>query len=136
MQRPKGLRFRRRVDDPGRIGVGAGGQDGVNSVRGVLNARFVIDGEPTFQCDLAVITGLAATYHDRIEVRRACQGHLEFVPAIAAREKRVATRLRAVEHAYRIAIERDIIFGPSEPTRTPRSTNHVAGRQIDLEAEP
>ena len=53
--------------------------------------------------------------------------------AIAARETRVATRLRAVEHAYRMAIERDV---PPEPTRTLRSMNHVTGRQIDLEAEP
>ena len=32
--------------------------------------------------------------------------------AIAARETRVAARLRAVEHAYRIAIERDAVFTP------------------------
>ena len=30
--------------------------------------------------------------------------------AIAARETRIATRLRAVEHAYRMAIERDAVF--------------------------
>jgi hypothetical protein len=56
--------------------------------------------------------------------------------AIAARETRVATRLRAVEHAYRMAIERDSMYVPPEPTRTLRSMDHVADRQIDLEAEP
>ena len=37
--------------------------------------------------------------------------------AIAARETRVATRLRAVEHAYRTASERDIVLRPPEPRR-------------------
>ena len=36
--------------------------------------------------------------------------------AIAARETRIATRLRAVEHAYRMAIERDAMSRPPEPT--------------------
>ncbi len=56
--------------------------------------------------------------------------------AIAARETRVATRLRAVERAYRTAVERDVTFGPPEPTRTLRSMGLVADRQIDHEAEP
>jgi hypothetical protein len=56
--------------------------------------------------------------------------------AIAARETRVAVRLRAVEHAYRMAIERDSIHVPPEPTRTLRSIDHVADREIELEAEP
>ena len=56
--------------------------------------------------------------------------------AIAARETRVATRLRAVEHAYRMAIERDSTYAPPDPTRTLRSVDYVADRQIDLEAEP
>ena len=56
--------------------------------------------------------------------------------AIAARETRVATRLRAVEHAYRTAIERDDMYVLPEPARTLRSMDHVADRQIDLEAEP
>ena len=36
--------------------------------------------------------------------------------AIAAREARIAARLRAVEHAYRAAIERDAMFSLPEPT--------------------
>ena len=37
--------------------------------------------------------------------------------AIAARETRIAARLRAVEQAYRMATERDAVFRPPEPTR-------------------
>src|SRR5271155_604384 len=41
--------------------------------------------------------------------------------AIAARETRIAVRLRAVEQAYRTAIDRGTAYTPPEPTRTPRS---------------
>jgi hypothetical protein len=53
--------------------------------------------------------------------------------AIAARETRIATRLRAVEQAYRMAIERDVVFSPSEPTRTCRSDEHSIDREIEPE---
>ena len=53
--------------------------------------------------------------------------------AIAARETRIAARLRAVEHAYRMAIERDAAFGPPEPTRAYRSPEHAPDREIELE---
>ncbi len=53
--------------------------------------------------------------------------------AIAARETRVATRLRAVEHAYKAAGERDTTFRPPEPARTFRSPGHAADREIELE---
>jgi hypothetical protein len=56
--------------------------------------------------------------------------------AIAARETRVATRLRAVEQAYRTATEHDTAYTPPEPTRALRSPELQAGRHIDLEAEP
>ena len=56
--------------------------------------------------------------------------------AIAARETRIATRLRAVEQAYRTAIERGTAAKPKEPTRTLRSPELQAGREIDMEAEP
>ena len=56
--------------------------------------------------------------------------------AIAARETRVATRLRAVEHAYRMAIERETLHIPPEPARIIPSAARAADRQIDLEAEP
>jgi hypothetical protein len=56
--------------------------------------------------------------------------------AIAARETRVATRLRAVEQACRTATGRDTAYTPPEPTRAPRSAELQPGRQAGLEAEP
>ena len=53
--------------------------------------------------------------------------------AIAARETRIATRLRAVEHAYRMAIERDGVFTPPESTAGCRSAEHAPNREIELE---
>jgi len=53
--------------------------------------------------------------------------------AIAARETRVATRLRAVEHACHTGIEGGAVSGPSEPIRTPRSAEHTADREIELD---
>ena len=53
--------------------------------------------------------------------------------AIAARETRVATRLRAVEHACHTAIEGGAVSGPPEPSRTPRSAEHTADREIELD---
>jgi hypothetical protein len=51
--------------------------------------------------------------------------------AIAVRETRVAVRLRAVEQAYRTAIERDEAFTPPEPTRAHRSLDHLIDREIE-----
>jgi hypothetical protein len=56
--------------------------------------------------------------------------------AIAARETRIAARLRAVEHAYRTSIDRGAADRPLEPTRTLRSPDLQADMQIDMEAEP
>ena len=56
--------------------------------------------------------------------------------AIAARETRVAARLRAVEQAYGTATGRDTAYAPPEPTRALRSPELQPGRQTDLEAEP
>ena len=53
--------------------------------------------------------------------------------AIAARETRVAARLRAVEQAYRIAIDRNAAFTLPEPIRARRSHEHVADREMELE---
>jgi hypothetical protein len=51
--------------------------------------------------------------------------------AIAARETRVAVRLRAVEQAYRTANERDPAIRPPEPTRERRSPERVVDREIE-----
>jgi hypothetical protein len=56
--------------------------------------------------------------------------------AIAARETRVAARLRAVEQAYRTATERDTTYKPPEPSPILRSPERQPGREIDMEAEP
>ncbi len=56
--------------------------------------------------------------------------------AIAARETRIATRLRAVEQAYRSALERDQVPSTLESARIPRPPGHAVGMQIELEAEP
>ena len=52
--------------------------------------------------------------------------------AIAAREARVAARLRAIEHAYRTAIERggEIKLEPVQPIRP---TDPVADHEMELE---
>jgi hypothetical protein len=55
---------------------------------------------------------------------------------IAARETRVAARLRAVEQACRAATGRDTAYTPPEPARAPRSAELQPGRQTGLEAEP
>ena len=52
--------------------------------------------------------------------------------AIAARETRVAARLRAVERAYRIAIEHDAAVKP-EPAQTIRSADHISDHEMELE---
>ncbi len=53
--------------------------------------------------------------------------------AIATRETRVAARLRAVERAYRIAIERNVTYRAPEPTRSHCSSQRTADREIELE---
>jgi hypothetical protein len=53
--------------------------------------------------------------------------------AIAAREMRVAARLRAVEHACRMALERDVVFKSPEATITRGSPEGMVDREIELE---
>ena len=53
--------------------------------------------------------------------------------AIATRETRITARLRAIEHAYRMAIERDIVSRTAEPTRAHSSPEPMADREIELE---
>ncbi|WP_300613450.1 hypothetical protein [Trebonia sp.] len=52
--------------------------------------------------------------------------------AIAARETRVAARLRAVEQAYRMAIGHEATVAP-EPATTPQAAGQVADREMELE---
>jgi hypothetical protein len=53
--------------------------------------------------------------------------------AVAAREARVASRLRAVEHAYRMVNERDAVPSQPETPTALRSPEHAADREIELE---
>ena len=54
--------------------------------------------------------------------------------AIAARERRVATRLRAVQHAYQAVAGRDTAFTPPEPAWVPRPPEYAADKEeIELE---
>ena len=53
--------------------------------------------------------------------------------AIAAREARVAARLRAVQHAYQATAGHDTAFTRPEPTRAPHSPGHAADKEIELE---
>jgi hypothetical protein len=53
--------------------------------------------------------------------------------AIAARETRVASRLRAVEQAYRTAVERGTALRPFQTFSTRSSPEHAANREIEME---
>ena len=53
--------------------------------------------------------------------------------AIAAREARVATRLRAIQHAYQAVAGHDTAFTPPEPARTLRPPMHATDKEIELE---
>ena len=91
----------------------------------------------------AIIFAIAAHADEREAHLREVQRHAQTWPegsygrrnrqAIAAREARVANRLRAVEHAYRTANERDAVSSPPETSRTFRSPEHVPDREIELE---
>ena len=45
----------------------------------------------------------------------------------------MAARLRAVEQAYRMAVEGDAVFRLPEPTRSLRSPDRTADRELELE---
>ena len=92
----------------------------------------------------AVMFAIAAHVDEREAHIREVQSYGQTLPedsygrrnrqAIATRETRIAARLRAVEHAYRMAIERDVVHLPPEPARTVRSPEHAADRE-EMELE-
>src|SRR5438034_7326899 len=53
--------------------------------------------------------------------------------AIAARETRVAARLRAVQHAHQAVAGHDTALTPPEPDWTLRPPGHAADKEIELE---
>jgi hypothetical protein len=91
----------------------------------------------------AVMFAIAAHADEREAHIREVQSHGQTLPedsygrrnrqAIAARETRVTARLRAVEHAYRMAIEREATFGSPELTNARRSPQRLADREVELE---
>ena len=90
----------------------------------------------------AVMFAIAAHADEREAHIREVQLHGQTFPdgsygrrnrqTIAARETRVAARLRAVAQAYRLAIDRDAAFSSPAPTKTCRSSERVADREIEL----
>jgi hypothetical protein len=91
----------------------------------------------------AAIFAIAAHADEREAHIREVQSYGQTLPegsygrrnrhAIAARETRVAARLRAVEHAYRMAIERDAVTRLAKPTRARHAPERAAGMEIELE---
>jgi hypothetical protein len=53
--------------------------------------------------------------------------------AIAARETRVAARLRAIQHAYQAVAGHDTALTPPEPARPFRASGHETDKEIELE---
>ena len=56
--------------------------------------------------------------------------------AIAARETRVATRLRAIQHAYQAVAGHDTAYTSPEPARTFRCPERQADRELELSRRP
>ena len=91
----------------------------------------------------AVMFAIAAHADEREAHIREIQSYGQTLPegsygqrnrqAIAARETRVTARLRAVEQAYRMAIERDAASRTPGPTRSCRSPDHAADWAMELE---
>jgi hypothetical protein len=91
----------------------------------------------------AVVFAIAAHADEREAHIREVQRYGQTLPegsygrrnrqAIAARETRLAIRLRAVEHAYRMANERGVLFSPPEPANASSSPEHATDRGIELE---
>jgi hypothetical protein len=90
----------------------------------------------------AVMFAIAAHADEREAHIREVQRYAQTLPedsygrrnrqAIATRESRKAARLRAVEHAYRMAIDRDAEFMPPEPTGALGFPKHAADREVEL----
>ena len=86
---------------------------------------------------------LAAHAEEREAHIREVQSYAQTLPensygrrnrqAIATRETRIVARLRAVEQAYRMAIERDATLVPPESAVSSHSPDHAPSREIELE---
>ena len=91
----------------------------------------------------AVMFAIAANADEREAHIREVQSYGQTLPedsygrrnrqAIATRETRITARLRAVEHACRLAVERDADFNLPENITACRLPEHRADREIELE---
>jgi hypothetical protein len=91
----------------------------------------------------AAIFAIAAHADEREAHIREVQSYAQTLPedsygrrnrqAIAARETRIAARLRAVEHAYRMAVECGAEFDPPEPYTACRSHESTGDTELELE---
>jgi len=89
------------------------------------------------------IYAIAAHAQEREAHLREVQLHAQDLPegsygrrnrqAIADRETRITTRLRAIEHAYQTAIERDHVPTSLEATQGRRSSKRMTGQEMELE---
>jgi len=124
-------RARPEIDSPGPVAL-ASRDPGTQTITLVLDAATAS----------AAIFAIATHADEREAHIREVQSYGQTLPkgsygrrnrqAIATRETRITTCLRAVEHAYRMAIERDA-FSPPEPTRACRTPQHGADREIELD---
>jgi hypothetical protein len=91
----------------------------------------------------AVMFAVAAHADEREAHIREIQSYGQTLPedsygrrnreTIAARETRIAARLRAVEQAYRMVIEHDTALRPPEPSAACHFPENAADREMELE---
>ena len=123
---------RPEIDEPGPVALASRNPE-TQTVTLVLDATTAS----------AVIFAIAAHADEREAHIREVQSYGQTLPedsygrrnrqTIATRETRIAARLRAVEHAYRMAIERDAVLSPLETTGSCRPPEHTTDREIELE---
>ena len=123
-------RTRPEIDDPAPVALASRNPE-THTVTLVLDATTAS----------AAMFAIAAHADEREAHVREVQSYGQTLPeesygrrnrqAIASRETRIATRLRAIEHAYRVAMERDAEFRSLEATNG-RSVEHVTDKEIEL----
>jgi hypothetical protein len=118
---------------------------GFGSGVGEIESRETLSrGGRRLACRAAVMATAVAAYAGEREAHlREVERYGESLPegsygrqnrqAIAARERRIATRLRAVGQAYRMAVERDAEISSPQAARTLRTSERAADREIEME---
>jgi hypothetical protein len=129
--RPHPERIRPKIDEPGPVALASRNPE-TQTVTLVLDATTAN----------AVMFAIAAHADEREAHVREVQSYGQTLPedsygrrnrqAIATRETGIAARLRAVEQAYRIAVERDAVFKSSKSAKMLRCPVHAVD-EIELE---